>query len=197
MPFLRTCPATGRLSHHFDATTHRCVCGRWERGFKPTCAPVRPRGECQICERQQALDGAGNLGHHDYKRPGWGFIQGDCLGVGHKVYPATDALVIYLAAVRTHITKCQGELSRLPEVEEVSYAYEAFRVTEAAPKGTRTKCVHTIKKGDEARYDGELRAHIPCFDSRIKIREGQLKNEIAFASADEKRVVARIAKATS
>src|SRR5262245_9719803 len=110
----RGCPITGRLAHRFDPVTHRCVCGRWDRGYAPKKELVRPRAECQICERLQALDSNGLLGHHGYKRPGWGFIQGGCGGVGHPPYPATDALLLWAKALGRHILGCGFALKDLP-----------------------------------------------------------------------------------
>ena len=88
----RGCPATHRLFHFFDKETHRCACGRWQAGFAPKKVSKTPRAECQVCERTQALTKDGVLVHHGYERPGHGWIVGDCFGVGHKPYTATDAL---------------------------------------------------------------------------------------------------------
>ena len=186
---LRGCPATGRMMHFFDKETHRCKCGRWERGFKPKTEPVRPRAECQICEREQATDLSGNLGHHGYTRPGCGYIQGDCLGVGHKPYPETDALVIYLEIVRAHIAKCKNKLEELPFLTEVSYVYYV-RVA-----GKRENRTQVVRKGDTSRWDVALRQSFPGFDVVIRTKRFNLENEIRYAEADEKRVVARIAAA--
>lgn len=188
----RTCPATGRLAHRFDPATHRCKCGRWERGFKPKCEPVKPRAECQICERQQALTGAGVMGHHGYKRPGVGFIFGDCMGVGHKPYTATDALVKYLGLVVSHLAKCQAELESLPTVTEFSYVYE---VREAGQR-ERVKKAHTVRKGDE-RESGRFPEFVsfPSFETLYKSNESRLLSEIDYATHDKNRVEKRIAAA--
>lgn len=186
---MRGCPATGRMYHVFDKNTHQCKCGRWERGYKPKTEPVRPRAECQICEREQALDTSGNLGHHGYKRPGWGCIEGDCMGVGHKPYPETDALELYLTAVRNYIERCRKRLAELPTLTEIEYHYTVYVRHE---KQQRTK---VLKKGDEYRYDHEERTTFPGFEDRIKVEMGKMENEISFATKDEQRVIARIEKA--
>lgn len=189
MRMMRGCPATGRMCHNFDKATHQCRCGRWQAGYAPKKEPVRPRAECQICERTQALDGGGCLGHHGYRRPGWGFITGDCTGAGHKPYPETDALELYLIAVRGYITKCEKRLAELPALKEIEYHYTVYVKHQ---KEQRTK---VIKKGDEYRYDSEERTTFPGFEDRIKVEMARMENEIAFAQKDEHRVTARIAKA--
>lgn len=179
------------MSCKFDKTTHRCVCGRWERGFKPACEPVRPRDECQICERQQSLDSTGDLGLHGYKRPGCGYIIGNCMGVGHKPYPATDALETYLTMVRGYIKTCKESLDRLPTLTEIAYTFPVY------VNHKRESRTVTIRKGDVYRYDPETRNTLPGFDDRIKVETAKLQSEIAFASKDESRVVKRIANAKS
>lgn len=182
----RGCPATGRLMHVFDKQTHRCKCGRYERGYAPKKEPVRPRAECQICERKQAIDGSGNLGHHGYRRPGWGCIEGDCMGVGYKPYPATDALELYLAAVRGHISRCRERLAGLPELTEIEYHYPVY------VNHKKEDRVRVIRKGDVYHYDAEARQCWPSFEDQIRIETAKLENEIAYAEKDERRVVKRI-----
>ena len=187
--FGRGCPATGRMMHVFDKTTHRCRCGRWERGFKPKTEPVRPRAECQICERQQALDAAGCLGHHGYRRPGWGHITGDCVGVGHRPYPATDALVAYLAAVRNHVETCRKRLKAVPRFASLPWAYDAYE------DHKRVKRTLTVFRDGRTDPEPEVRYVVPSFEELVRREIARLENEIKFAEADERRVVARIAKA--
>lgn len=183
----RGCPTTGRMSHRFDPVTHRCVCGRWQNGYKPKTEPARPRAECQICERTQALDSAGLLGHHGYKRPGWGFITGDCMGVHHKPFPATDALEKYLSALRDYVGKCLANLRKLPTLTEWEYRYTVR--TGPGQKETRTR---TIRKGDDYQYDAAARQSFPAFDSCISSARLNLESEIKFAEGDAARVVKRI-----
>lgn len=185
--FRRGCP-TGMMSHRFDPVTHRCRCGRWQAGFEPKVEPTRPRAECQICERDQATDAAGCLVHHGYKRPGWGCIVGDCMGVSHKPYPATDALEKYLAAVRAFIKRERAWLASLPRLDEINYHYS---VREQVGRKPVLKVVR-LRRGDEYRYDAEAKVTFPSFADRIKVETTKAKNEIASAKKDERRVVARI-----
>ena len=68
----------------------------------------KPRAECQVCEREQALDNSGRMVNHGYKRPGYGFIVGNCFGVGYEPYPKTDALELWLESLED-ITKRTAE----------------------------------------------------------------------------------------
>lgn len=43
-------------------------------------------GTCGICCKEQKLTKQGNLVHHGFTKPGHGYIQGDCFGVGFKPY---------------------------------------------------------------------------------------------------------------
>lgn len=183
------CPATGRMVHVFDKVTHRCRCGRWQNGYKPKKEPVKPRAECQICERKQALDNHGSLGHHGYKRPGWGCIEGDCMGVGHGPYPATDALELYLAAVRGHIKRCEDNLTELPNLESIEYSTDTF------VGHKRVQRTYTVKRGGESFYDPEVRTVVPSFDDIVGRTRKKLLQEIDFAGRDEVRIVKRIAAA--
>lgn len=130
------CPATGRMSHRFDRTTHRCRCGRWQAGYAPKKECVKPRAECQICEGRYATDKDGTLGHHGYKRPGWGFISGDCSGEGHKPYPATDALVKYLEQLEAFLATCRLKIEMLPQVGQYEYKTKVFRGPERGKEVT-------------------------------------------------------------
>lgn len=188
----RRCRMTGRRCV-YDKETHRCKCGGWERGYKPKVEPVRDRAECQICERTQAIDKAGLLGHHGYKRPGWGCIQGDCFGVKHKPYPETDALEQYLDIIRKHIAKCQQDLAALIWLEEYEYRYTVGH-SWTGKKETRWQ---TIKKGDRGHYDFEKKHTFPSFEDVIASEKRGIENEIKFAQADEKRVEKRIEAAAA
>ncbi len=50
--------------------------------------------ECQLCEGHFCSK-QGLLVKHGYKRPGDGYLHGECGGTGHAPFPATDALVVY------------------------------------------------------------------------------------------------------
>ncbi len=185
---MRGCPASGRMFHRFDAASHRCACGRWERGFKPKSEPVAPRAECQICERSQAVDGNGCLGHHGYKRPGCGYIFGDCMGVSHLPYPAIDALELYLVAVKNFIARCKTEIAELLVSTEISWTCEV-----RTGRFEREKRTVTLRKDEPSPHvPGWC---VPDFEARLKVEVAKVENDLRFAEKDEVRVVARIARA--
>lgn len=188
---MRGCPATGRMSHNYDKETHRCKgCGRWQAGFKPKVEPVRPRAECQICECEQAIDRYGHMVHHGYKRPGCGYIQGDCYGVGHKPYPATDALEAYLKAVRAYIEGQEARLVVLPTLETYTYRYHV------GYGSRRQEKTREMKRGDQGGFEfNEGQHHFPSFDDLIAREARQVEMNIRHAREDEKRVLARIENA--
>jgi hypothetical protein len=66
-------------------------------GMKTT--KLRHIGECQICEGDFKVRG-GLMVHHGYKRPGWGYIVGDCPGVDEPPYEVScDAIKRYRETV--------------------------------------------------------------------------------------------------
>jgi hypothetical protein len=175
--------------HRFDPATHRCKCGRWERGFAPKKELKKARAECQICERHQACDKDETLGHHGYKRPGWGFIQGDCMGEGHKPYPATDALEKYLTAVESYIERCQKALEILPSLQELHYEFEHGWRQE------RKTIKLTIPRGKQDEYVQDYRRTIPSFEELERREKNRLENEIEQATRERTRVTKRIENA--
>ena len=188
---MRGCPVTGAMSHRFNRETHRCVCGRWERGFAPPKVPVKPRAECQICERKQATDADGTLGHHGYRRPGWGCIEGDCMGEGHKPYPATDALEKYRSLLDRYIVDHQNALANVPNLTELTHEY-----TTGFGKHRRDARVK-VARGEESRFflEGGVGHTIPSFAELEERESRELKFKIDQAKKERKRVVARIDKA--
>lgn len=67
--------------------------------------------ECQICERRQCLSPKALLVLHGYERPGYGFIQGSCFGVGFVDYSrGTDALVLYRASLMRMLDEAKTAL---------------------------------------------------------------------------------------
>ena len=196
---MRFCRATGKRYCQFDKATRRCKCGRWDRGFAPKKEYVKPRCECQICERTQAVDADGTLGNHGYKRPGWGFIQGNCTGEGYQPFPATDALEIYLKRLEAHLEHCRNRTADLhnSEVEELTYAYT---VRENGKKEEKKVAVKRGAAEERLPCPGETEwkpwkgITIPAFVTLAEWEISRLKNEIENATNERRRVVARIAK---
>ena len=185
------CTVTRKTAHAFDAATHRCPCGQWERGYKPKKEFVRPRAECQICEGAPATETGGCLGHHGYRRPGCGFIQGDCMGVGYQPYPKTDALEIYLRLLDAHIERTNARLAVLPTLTEYKYHYTKGRGDK------KEECSVVIRVGDRYHYDAVQQVTLPAFDDLIQRETRQQQTELRQATEERTRVVNRIAKAAT
>ena len=192
----RGCPATGRMFHYFDKATHQCKCGRWERGFKPKTEPTKPRAECQICGCKQACDKDGTIGHHGYKRPGYGFIQGDCFGEGWAPYPKTDALEAYLVRVECHIELCRIARDNLPKVTSLNHTYSPYRskerITVSVNVGDEQKPIPGPGQTEYLPWNGTV---IPSFGELKRRETARLMSEIDNAMEDCKRIRTRIVQA--
>lgn len=74
---------------------------------------TRHVGNCQLCELDHKVQGD-RLVHHGYKRPGHGYIYGDCDGVGQLPYElSSDLVVARLAATRKGLADTRDYLVRL------------------------------------------------------------------------------------
>jgi len=183
--------------HRFDPKTHRCVgCQRFAPGFAPKKAHVKPRDECQVCEGKWALDDAGKLGHHGYTRPGHGWIEGDCFGVNHKPFPATDALEAWRDSVQAKLDGRREALAKLPKKTEIKETFNEYN-----PETRRNdKLVVKVAKKPK----GKVRSHEEVmylggpWDEwwrAYKRVERELTQTIEAMERELKRVLARIEKA--
>ncbi len=69
-------------------------------------------GTCQICEREIAVE-EGSIVHHGYRRPGVGYIIGDCFGVGYEPYEVgTTACAAWRELQRTQLVHARERLAR-------------------------------------------------------------------------------------
>lgn len=73
--------------------------------------PAEGRGECQICEGHFS-NRTGTLAKHGYKRPGDGFLHGECYGAHRRPYTATDALVEYRKIIEGMLRDAKADLAR-------------------------------------------------------------------------------------
>jgi hypothetical protein len=81
-------------------------------------------GECQICERTQKLRGK-LLVLHGYRRPGWGWIEGECPGVGHLPYELScDQCVVYRSRAVEHVKSLTRRLTEIERGEATIKAYK-------------------------------------------------------------------------
>lgn len=86
---------------------------------KREAARTHDRDECQICCGTQAIDARGDLMHHGYARPGVGFIIGDCYGVGHKPFPAYDALELWATRIQMEIDHVTEDIAAHPTLTTI------------------------------------------------------------------------------
>lgn len=78
-----------------------------------TSTKTKTIGFCAICEGDFAVK-KGALVHHGYKRPGHGYIVGDCLCVHQAPYELScEPLRPYLARIQTMLADTEGYLRRL------------------------------------------------------------------------------------
>lgn len=184
------CPIT-KKNHIFNAVTNQCQCGKWKRGFAPKKESTKPRAECQICGREQATDKNGLLLHHGYKRPGWGFIQGDCFGVGFKPYNDTQALEKYDLKLKDYLEVVNEKIKELPRIQSISYVYHL--------NFGKQKKIIQVQRGAESSTIKEEGVHVPIYVpsfDRLFIRESQeLQTEKEQINKEIERVNQRIEKA--
>lgn len=76
-------------------------------------------GTCQICEGRQIVT-KGKLVLHGYDRPGDGYINGRCYGVGHLPFEVScDALKSWVVVLASRLTNRQEVLAAIPARTEI------------------------------------------------------------------------------
>lgn len=110
-------------------------------------------GTCAICSNQQVVRN-GKMVLHGYQRPGYGYIVGDCFGVGYDpIETSAEACIAYLPVLDGHKTRTETYLGKLEagEIVEFSESHRNYRT------GQTEKTV--IRQGD-AKFTAKLRAVI-------------------------------------
>lgn len=75
-------------------------------------------GQCAICEGEFKLTLEHHMVHHGYRRPGWGHIVGDCMGVGEPPYEVSCEITkTYRAVLEQQKSSTEGWLGRLERGE--------------------------------------------------------------------------------
>lgn len=98
----------------------------------PNTGTDKTRHECQICEGHFTAK-KGLLAKHGYKRPGDGFLHGECFGA-HRVDYATgtDALVEYrvlIADMHAGAVRAFEALAGLPAFNQTTLDYQRDKET--------------------------------------------------------------------
>jgi hypothetical protein len=126
-------------------------------------------GECQICQRRHLLDSRGNLVLHGYRRPGHGFIVGDCFGVGHPPWEvSSDALATWIEKLKAASAQAAQAAIRVAKLTTI----EVNRGSDRNPR------MVTLTEGE------------PRFEDEIERRVSSLKREseaLADAATSETR----------
>jgi len=103
-------------------------------------------GHCQICEAQFKLNPkAGHtMVHHGFKRPGHGFIVGDCMAVGEPAYEQScEVLKQYTGGLKAKLANAETYLAKLV-AGEVTKLLKEVKV-----RVTRTVEFVEVSKGEE------------------------------------------------
>jgi len=88
---------------------------------------TRHLGHCQVCEGEFKLHN-GQMVHHGYKRPGWGSIVGDCMGVFELPYEKScDICKQYKASVEGQIERSKATLLKLEAGEITELLFDSYR----------------------------------------------------------------------
>ena len=77
--------------------------------------------ECQVCGGFFSADKRGNLVHHGFKRPGWGYTVGRCRGAGRAPFPATDAVEEELAWVAEALVDAEERVAAFARGEVLRF----------------------------------------------------------------------------
>lgn len=108
-----------------------------------------PSGTCQICFRSQKAR-SGLLVLHGYKRPGYGYIVGNCWGCGYAPFEVScERTKQFLAEVlRPTLARFEANLSRLQaKPESIDHETRVFVGYQAAPKSGYDSFTAKIAKG--------------------------------------------------
>lgn len=159
-----------------------------------------PTGTCQCCFGAFKLPrGKGKLSHHGYKRPGYGYDVGYCMGEGQLPYEksceVTRALMHrvsnYLEHRREYLSKLEsGTVERLI-VSMTDYSQPLPRGEWKRP----TKAV-VVTKGDEEvySYDGRIGNVLPSFENALKREIQKVGYDIRAAEEQEKFLAQKVAE---
>ena len=103
-------------------------------------------GFCAICEGTYKIH-KGNLVHHGYKRPGDGYIHGDCFAVGKEPHETSPKVATeYRALLQDEETSMAASLEKLPGTEILHiYSKTEFHVL---PMGGRIPKMIPITKAE-------------------------------------------------
>jgi hypothetical protein len=153
---------------------------------------TRHLGYCPCCAKEFKVRG-GQLVHHGYKRPGYGFIEGDCYGalrVPHELSP--ELAQDYLGMIERLLASDEKALAELPEVTKfkktVARRVKGRTVREIVevPKAVRPEGGYDWD-GDREGALAQAKA-VEAWDRAYASRERYLKGSIQALRNDVKRL---------
>lgn len=119
-------------------------------------------GTCGVCGSEQKLKN-GTLVMHGYQRPGHGYLEGSCFGVGYEAFEKSSAACV--AWIK--------ELKKMLATREVTVQnYKAGKIKELSFYDTRTRVKSTVKEGD------------PTWDKVFKNRLDGIEREVEYIKKD-------------
>jgi hypothetical protein len=124
---------------------------------------VRMRGVCQCCGGEQVVEN-GEIVLHGYRRPGYGYTVGRCIGVRRKPLQVENTLTIELrdgcAATLADAQKKRATFEKsLKAAKDALYLNDDFDRIEPDAISTKPRAPHGRKPSDEeiAKYEAALR----------------------------------------
>lgn len=115
-------------------------------------------GTCGICSNVQKLKGDGALVLHGYQRPGYGWIQGSCFGVGYKAWELSpEAVEAYIKHLKSVIPQQQARVKALQGRESFTvWVDDKFAVQGSGPgKRKYTLSAKGWDLEDEQKYSSD------------------------------------------
>lgn len=123
-------------------------------------------GTCQICARTQKML-RGRMVNHGYNRPGYGYIVGNCFGVGHEAYEKSkDACETYIERLEVYLVNTERNLERLKTGKVKSFKIAAKR------KGQEDRVITS----DDAEWEDHLKRAI----NNEEHQKSQIESDIKF-----------------
>jgi hypothetical protein len=123
-------------------------------------------GNCQICEADQKLKD-GLMVHHGFRRPGDGYIHGDCPGVSEQPYETScDLLKSFKVATERELAVAEAYVAKLR-----AGAVTFFTVRKSHYMGFRREenlVTYAVGVTEPWKFSSELQRHVVGEENRIK-----------------------------
>ncbi len=127
-------------------------------------------GTCPACFRNIKLKKSGDqykMVLHGYERPGWGYTEGRCIGVGHQ--PFEESPKGTKEVVKMLTTRVRGLQHYLKDLEDGKFDAISTRGNATVRKGDPSWTKEFIAKIAEVEYDiKQLNADIHSFEQMIQ-----------------------------